>query len=104
MRIRTFKTALKAASRGRGASHGHPREAKIIKKNLCEIYICVLACIFASNGLLTPQNGLKRRPRGPKIAPGGLQMALRWNQDKVERAYDAIKTEIRWQKDHAKTP
>ena len=107
MRIRTFKTALKAASGGQGASHGHPREAKIIKKPMQNLYFC--ACLhfrfqWPFDASKWPQEAPKRRPRGPKIAPGGLQMALRWHQDKVKRAYDAIKIAIRWPQDNAKTP
>ena len=89
MRIRTFKTALEAASRGQGASHGQPREAKIIK-NLCKnqcflafFYFCFQRAFEASRW---PQDGPREPQDGPKRGPRRAQERPRSPQERPKRA------------------
>ena len=67
---------LKTASRGQGASQGGPREAKILqtpKENQC----FWPSRLFASDGLLRPQDGSKMAQEGPKRGPRGPQEGLK---------------------------
>ena len=63
----------KTASSCQGASQGGPREAKILQ-NLIKENQCVWPSrLFASDGLLRPQDGSKIAQEGPKRAPRGPQ-------------------------------
>ena len=64
---------LKTASSGQGASQGGPREANIFQKP--KENQCVWASpLFASDGLLRPQDGSKMAQEGPKSAGSSISM------------------------------
>ena len=76
---------LKTASRGQGASQGGPREAKILQKPK-EEQCCWASPLFASDGLLRPQDGSKMAQEGPKRGPRGPPNCPKRCQERSRRA------------------
>ena len=74
----------KTASSGQGASQGGPREANILQTHMEKQYD-LPPRLFASDGLLRPQDGSKMAQEGPKAGPRAPKSAPRSPQEGPKR-------------------